>query len=368
MRPLVVPDITRIAPYQPGKPLEELERELGSRWPAGGAIKLASNENPLGPSAHAVAAATQALAQAHLYPDGDAFYLRHAIAEHLGVAASTVVVGAGSNELIDLLIQCVVGPDEEVLFPAVSFACYRLSALAHLRAFRESPNRPDFGYDVDALLAAVSPRTKLVFLANPNNPTGAYLDRAGLQRLVKELPEDILLAVDEAYFEYARAADYPDTVTFLGKRERLVALRTFSKIHGLAGLRVGYLVGSSEVAGGIHRVRLPFNVSSIAQAAARAALADTEHVARSRALVEGELPALTAALAARGLSVAPSQANFVLVGIGEGKSGAGLYQALLERGVIVRPMASYGLPHHLRVNVGTAAENRRLLQTLDELL
>jgi histidinol-phosphate aminotransferase len=363
---LVSPRIARIAPYEPGKPIEELERELGADWPEAGAIKLASNENPLGPSPRAIEAAHAALAAVHRYPDGGSFFLRQRLAEVLAVDEKQVIVGSGSNELIDLLVQTFVSPDEEVLAPAYSFACYRLSAEAHLRPFREIENGPGFAYDLDALAAAISPRTKLVFLANPNNPTGAYANRAQLEKLVAALPERVILAVDEAYFEYARADDYPNTLRYLSARARIVCLRTFSKIYGLAGLRVGYGVAAPEMIEHLHRVRLAFNVNLVGQAAARAALDDAEHVERSRRANADELPRLEAGLRGLGILVAPSQANFVLAHVG--RDARPLYEALLKRGVIVRLMHAYGLPQHLRITVGTAGENARLLRELGALL
>ena len=363
----VSPEIARIAPYEPGKPLEELARELGTAWPTEGAIKLASNENPLGPSPLGLAAAHAALASAQLYPDGGAFYLRQRLAQKLDQPIEKILCGSGSNELLDLLIQTFVAPDEEVLAPEVSFACYRLSAEAHRRAFRTAPNGPHFKYDLSSLARAVSPRTKLVFLANPNNPTGVYAGRAEFEAFLDQLPAHVILAVDEAYFEYARAADYPSTLDYLGRRERLCTLRTFSKIYGLAGLRAGYLVGPTEMVQHLNRVRLPFNISAVAQAAARAALDDVAHVERAQTLNAAELERVTAGLLALGLGVTPSQANFVLVDFGA-RVGKTVFDALLRQGVIVRPMAGYGLPHHLRITIGTAAENARLLATLAEVL
>jgi histidinol-phosphate aminotransferase len=367
MKPLVTSDIAHIVPYEPGKPLEELQREMGAAWPASGAVKLASNENPLGPSPLGIEAARRALGDAHRYPDGATFQLRGALAEKLRVSEKQILVGAGSNELIDLLIQTFVAPDEEVLAPATSFACYRLSAEAHRRAFRETPNAAQLAYDLDALAAAATEKTKIVFLANPNNPTGVYAGRAAFERLVDALPPHVLLVVDEAYFEYARAADYVSALTWQARRERLVVLRTFSKIYGLAALRVGYAVAPVEVCDYVHRVRLAFNVSAVGQAAARAALDDVEHVERSRALNAVEIERLSERLAALGLTVLPSQANFLLADLGA-RSGRDLYAALLRSGVIVRPVASYGLPHHLRITVGTEAENARLLQALPGIL
>jgi histidinol-phosphate aminotransferase len=365
--PLTTPEIAGLSPYEPGKPLEELERELGAAWPPEGAIKLASNENPLGASPLAVEAAHRALAAAHRYPDGGAHDLRARLAERHRVSPRQVLCGSGSNELIDLLVQTFVGPGEEVLSPAFSFACYKLSALAHRRAFVESANGPRFAYDPGALLAAATPRTKLVFLANPNNPTGAYLPGAELGELLRRLPEEIILAVDEAYFEYTRAGDYPDATELFGARERLVVLRTFSKIHGLAALRVGYAIGPSEILDLMHRVRLAFNVSAPAQAAARAALDDAAHIERSRRSNAEQIVELGAALSGLGLDVLPSQANFLLVDFG-GRDARKIYDGLLHRGVIVRPMRSYGLPNHLRITVGTAGENQRFLRALAELL
>jgi histidinol-phosphate aminotransferase len=367
MKPLVPNEIAHIAPYEPGKPLEELERELGSAWPAEGAVKLASNENPLGPSPRALEAARRQLAEAHRYPDGAAYYLRGHLAEKLRVAPAQVLVGSGSNELIDLLVQTFVSPDEEVVSPACSFACYRLSAEAHRRRFRETPNGARLQYDLEALIAGVGEKTKIVFLANPNNPTGAYVNRADFARLVEKLPQHVLLAVDEAYFEYSRAADYPNALEWMGKRERLVVLRTFSKIHGLAGLRVGYAVAPPEVCDFVHRVRLPFNVSAIGQAAARAALDDVEHLERSRRLNAAEIVRVGERLSALGLDVLPSQANFVLVDLGA-KNGRDVYRALLSQAVIVRPMSSYGLLHHLRITIGTESENERMLEALGKVL
>src|SRR5262245_37855001 len=214
MRPLVSERIARIAPYVPGKPIEELERELGSTWPKEGAIKLASNENPLGPSPKALEAAQAVMPQVNQYPDGDSYYLRQALARKCDVRADQIAIGQGSNDLIDLLVQAFTEPDEEVLAPKYAFLCYKLSADAHRRPFREAPVGPGFSVDADDLLAQVGPRTKILFLANPNNPTGQYLSRAGFEHVVDKLPADVILAVDEAYFEYVRAADYPNALHY----------------------------------------------------------------------------------------------------------------------------------------------------------
>jgi histidinol-phosphate aminotransferase len=365
VRPLVTPEIAGLRPYEPGKSLDELQRELGTAWPAGGAIKLASNENPLGPSPRAVEAATHALAQVHRYPDGAAFELRQRLAARLGVAPEQVVLGAGSNELIDLVVKAFCAPDEEVLAPEASFISFALAAAGHRRAFRATPNGARFAYDLPSLAAAAGAKTKVVFLANPNNPTGAWAGRAALAELAVALPPEVLLVVDEAYFEYVRAPDYASALTLLSARPRLIVLRTFSKVYGLAGLRVGLAVASPEIADFLDRVRLPFNVGQVAQAAALAALDDIEHVARSQRSNAAGLEQLTVGLGALGLQVFPSQGNFVLVELDA--DGPAVYRALLSRGVIVRPLVPYGLTRHLRITVGTEAENARLLSALAEV-
>jgi histidinol-phosphate aminotransferase len=364
---LVEQAIARIAPYEPGKPIEELERELGQAWGPDGAIKLASNENPYGPSPLGIKAAAEALHHANLYPDGGSFALRQKLAARHHVDARQILIGAGSNEIIDLLVQTLCADGDEVLAPKYSFIAYKLAAEKNRRTFREAPVGPSLGYDVDAILGAVGPRTKVLFFANPNNPTGAYLPRAGFERLVAELPPRVILVADEAYFEYASASDYPDARQYLGKRARMATLRTFSKIYGLAGLRVGYAIAAPELIDYVNRIRLPFNVSATAQAAALAALDDGAHVARARQGNDVALPRLSAALAALGLEVLPSQTNFVLAGFGA-RDGRQLYDTLLRKGVIVRPMNGYGLPHHLRITVGTERQNERLVAALKDVL
>ncbi len=366
--PLTPAHIATIAPYQPGKPIEELRRELGTAWPAEGAVKLASNENPLGPSPLGVAAAAAALADVARYPDGGAFLLRDRIARHLGVHRDGVLVGSGSNEIINLVVQTFCGDGDEVLTPRHQFMAYRLAAEGHGRALRESDNGPGFALDAEALLAAATPRTKVVFLANPNNPTGTHLAGAAVERLVRALPPHVVLVLDEAYLEYVDAADHRSALPLLAVRDRLIVLRTFSKIYGLAGLRVGYAASHAPLIELLNRVRLPFNATSIGQAAATAALDDVAHVERSHRENAAERRRLAAALTARGLAVTPSQCNFVLVAAPAAFGGPGLYEALLRRGVIVRPLLPYAMPGHVRVSVGVPAENDRLLLELDRVL
>ncbi len=348
-------------PYAPGKPLEELERELGIR----DAVKLASNENPVGPSPKVVEALGRALASVSFYPDGAAFALRSALAAHHGVDLDEICLGNGSNELIDLLCRTFPGPDDHAVFGRPSFVCYWLGCTAAGVPFTEAPLREDLAWDVDALLASVEPRTKLLFLANPNNPTGAYVARQELHRLLRELPPRVVCVVDEAYVEFADADDYASALELRDLRERLIVLRTFSKAYGLAGLRVGYAIGPRALIDGLQRMRAPFNVGSLGQLAARVALEDPEHVRAYVELNRRERARVTAGLRELGLSVAPSQANFVLVDVG--RPGQELYQALLRKGVIVRPMPP-PIDRHLRISIGTAAMNDRMLAAMAEVL
>lgn len=362
---LVPEHIAGLRAYQPGRPIEEVERELGIT----GVIKIASNENPMGPSPLAMEAAAKALSSVHFYPDGAAFHLRRELAARLGVAPERLVFGAGANELIYLLVQTFCRPGvDEVLTHQYAFVSYRLAATAHGSPFVEAPVTAELRCDVDALIGRMSERTRIVFLANPNNPTGAQLTRGELERVLEAAPARALVVVDEAYHEYARAADpeYPSSQDYAETRPLLVTLRTFSKIYGLAGLRVGYALCHERVAGYLERVRRPFNVNAVAQAAARAALADDAHVARSqKAAVEG-IAALREALAGLGLVAYPSTANFVLAEVG--RSGAEVTDALLRQGVIVRPMAAWGLPSCVRISIGTPAETERVVASLRAVL
>jgi histidinol-phosphate aminotransferase len=362
---LVPPNIEQLTPYQPGKPVEELERELGIR----NAVKIASNENPLGPSPRAVEAGREALAQCNRYPDGGCFHLRRALAERLGVADDELVFGAGSNEIIGMIVGTFCRPGvDEVLTHKYAFISYRLFAMAYGVPFVAVDATPQLGCDVDALIAAFSERTKVVFIANPNNPTGAYVNKAGFERILAALPPRALLVVDEAYHEYATALadDYPRSQAYRDQRPLLVTLRTFSKIYGLAGLRLGYAIAHRRVIDYLNRVRRPFNAASVAQAAALAALDDVPHVERSRALNRDGLEQLTAAARVAGVDPLPSLGNFVLVDVR--RDCEPVYQRMLQRGVIVRPMAAWGLPKHLRISVGTAEENARTVAAMAEVI
>ena len=357
---LVIPTIEQLAPYEGGKPIEELSRELGIT----DAVKLASNENPLGPSPRALEAARRVLADSHRYPDGAAYDLRAKLAHKHGVGMDEILLGAGSNELLDLVVRTFCTPTEHIVFAEPAFVVYRIAALACGVPFTAVPLTAGLVHDLPAMAAAVTPQTRVMFVANPNNPTGTHVGRAAVEKLLREVPPDVIIVMDEAYLEYADAADYPDSLQLRGLRERLLVMRTFSKIYGLASFRVGYAVGPRALIDYMNRVRAPFNVSTLAQAAATAAIDDTDHVETARALNRKERARVTEALTARGLAVAPSQANFVLVDVK--RPARVVYDALLLKGVIVRPFAS--LPTSLRVTLGTERENDRFLAALWEVL
>jgi histidinol-phosphate aminotransferase len=359
MTRLVSPGIERLRPYVAGKPLEELERELGIRE----AVKLASNENPLGASPKALAAAQAALSNTHRYPDASAFELRRALAQKLGVRAEEIVLGNGSNELLDLLVRTFVTSEQHVVFAAPSFVVYEMAALAANAQYAAVP-LVDYRHPLEQMLAAVTDATQLIFIANPNNPTGTYVTRAELEWFLPRVPKHVVVALDEAYFEYADSADYPDGLQLRGLHERLVVLRTFSKAYGLAGMRLGYLVAPEELTGYVNRVRAPFNASSVAQAAALAALADTEHLTAVTTLNQVERARLSEALQPWAQRVVPSQANFIYAEFAT--PAAELYDRLLRRGVIVRPVPP--MPYGLRISVGLPAENDRLVKTVSEVL
>jgi histidinol-phosphate aminotransferase len=355
---LVNPHIRALRPYEPGKPIDELERELG----ISGSIKLASNEAPVGPSPRALEALRAEAGALNRYPEDSCHYLRQDLAKFLEVAPEQIIFGAGSDEVLDLLGRCFLGPQDEIVFPWPSFAMYPIVAGSLGARPVQAPLDAELRPDVGALIRAVTPRTRLLFLANPNNPTGASISAAAFAELLEGVPERVVIAADEAYVEYVRRSDFPDSLAWLRRRPTLVVLRTFSKIYGLAGLRVGYGVGHPELISHLARARHPFNVNSLAQAAARAALQDREHVARVRALTHAGLEELERGVRGLGLRFAPSDANFLLIEVGE--RAAEIYQRLLRQGVITRPVAGFGLDRHLRVTVGLPEENERFLAAL----
>jgi histidinol-phosphate aminotransferase len=350
--------IRRIVPYVPGKPVEELAREMGLT----DIVKLASNESPLGPSPRAVEAARVAVAAMHRYPDGGGFDLTRALAHQLGVEPEAIVLGNGSNELLDLVVRTFHRPGDTAVTSANSFVAYPLAMGVVGSECRQVAMRDDT-YDLDALLAAVDETTRFVFLANPNNPTGTAITATDLTAFLDRLPDHCLCCLDEAYFEYRDpAADPVDGVALFNAGWRVAVFRTFSKAYSLAGLRIGYLVVDPALAADVHRVREPFNTNHVAQKAALAALEDTDHLARVVAENAAGRQQLTDDLRALGLAPPPSQANFVYVDLG--RPSAPIYQAMLRDGVIVRPMG----PTQLRITVGTAVENRRCVDALQAAL
>jgi histidinol-phosphate aminotransferase len=357
------PGIRRLAPYLPGKPPEQLERELGIT----GSIKLASNENPLGPGPHARAALAAAIAGVGMYPDGSGHVLRARLAAKHRVAIEQVTLGNGSNDVLVLLAGTFLTPEHEAVYSQYAFAVYPIAVQASgAKARIAAANPPDhampLGHDPVAILAAIGPRTRVVFLANPNNPTGTWLTGPELQALMRGIPPEVIVVLDEAYHEYSIGMGVPDGTTLQSQFPNLVIARTFSKAYGLAGLRVGYALSHPDIADLLNRVRQPFNVSVVGLAAAAAALDDGEHVAATVALNRAGLARLRAGLLALGLGVLPSAANFLLCNLG--RPAAAISDALLRRGVIVRPVANYGLPNHLRISTGTAEQNERLLTAM----
>jgi histidinol-phosphate aminotransferase len=359
--PLTAPGIAALQPYVPGKPVSELERELGVR----DSVKLASNENPLGPSERVREAVLAAAADLARYPDGSGFGLRHALARHHGVAPEAITLGNGSNDVLDMVARTFLHPGVEAVFSEHAFAVYPISTQAVGAVGRVAPAR-DHGHDLDAMAALVGERTRVVFIANPNNPTGTWLPGGGLREFVSALPSHVIAVVDEAYFEYVGEPDYPDTTRWLAEFPNLVVTRTFSKAYGLAGLRVGYGLSQPQVAELLNRVRQPFNVNSLALAAAEAALGDQEHLRRVVELNGRGMAQLTAGLRDLGLSFIPSVGNFVTIDLG--RPAGEVDRSLLRAGCIARPVAGYGLPSHLRVTVGLPAENERFLSALARVL
>ncbi len=360
---LVPPYVASLQPYVPGKPIEEVEREYG----VSNVAKLASNENPLGPSPRAMEAARAAVAQVNLYPDGSAFTLHAALAARHGVAPGEIFVGNGSNELIELLVRTFVLDGEEVLTSAQTFIAYKLAANAHGRTLMEAPMRARFHYDLDALKKLLSRKTKLLFLANPDNPTGSWFTEKDLLPLLDAAPKDTLIVLDEAYAEYVDAPGYQDSLALRKKYPNLIVLRTFSKIYGLAGLRVGYGLARPDLVEYLDRVRAPFNVNHVAQAAAAAALEDRAHVEKSRALVLEQRPLLAAGLEKLGATVVPSQGNFLLADF-PNRPAKALFEEMLREGIVLRPLAGYGFPNAQRITVGLPAENERCLAALQRVL
>ena len=350
--------VRKLEPYVPGKPIAELEREYG----VCDSIKLASNENPLGPGPAALAAIAQSAAQIGMYPDGNGFELKQALGRRYGVAADGIILGNGSNDVLELAARAFLTPGDEAVYSRHAFAVYPLAVQAVGARGIEVPAR-DYGHDLGAMGHAVSNRTRIVFIANPNNPTGTMVGGTALEAFIAALPDHVLVVLDEAYNDYLPHEVRTDTIAWLRRYPNLVITRTMSKVYGLAGLRIGYSFAAPDVADLMNRVRAPFNVNSVALAAGAAALDDTEFVEKSYALNCAGMKQITEGLTALGLEFIPSYGNFVSFRVGH---AAEVFQRLLETGVIVRPIAGYGMPHHLRVSIGLETENARFLESLKQ--
>ena len=365
---LAAPGVRTLHPYQPGKPESELRREYGLSQ----IVKLASNENPLGPSPKALAAIREALPDIARYPDGNGFALKTALSARLNVPMSALTLGNGSNDVLELAARAFLTPEHEAIYSEHAFAVYPIVTQAIGATARVAKaNPPDhpmpYGHDLTAMLKLVNDRTRIIFIANPNNPTGTWLCTAELQSFLEAVPESVIVVVDEAYFEYVEAdADCPNALLWLDRFSNLIVTRTFSKAYGLAGLRVGYAVSHPQVADVLNRVRQPFNVNSLALVAAAAALDDAEHLQQSKALNRAGMAQLQQACRQFGLSWLPSVGNFLCVNMS--RPGREVFLALLKHGVIARPVDNYGLPDYLRISIGAEAENARLIEVLGEVL
>jgi histidinol-phosphate aminotransferase len=356
------PFLKTLPTYQPGRPIEEVARELN--LPAASIIKVASNENPFGPSPLAIAAMQKALPGLNLYPDGNAFCLKQKLAEKLGIETSNLILGNGSNEIIEFVAHALLAPGADVIVSQFCFAIYPIVAKMFGANVITVPAK-DYGHDLPAMLKAITNRARIVFVANPNNPTGTLAPREEVIQFVNDVPDDVLLVMDEAYIEFL-----PDAVDLvplirLGARKNLILMRTFSKIYGLAGLRVGYGIANTELVSALEKVRQPFNINLLAQTAALAALDDDEHVRKTRSNNFGGLQFFEKSFRSLKLEFVPSSANFILVRVGDGKK---IFEAMQKLGVITRPMGGYQLPEWIRISIGTPRENERSLGALKKSL
>ena len=358
---LVLPPVAALRPYEPGKPIEELEREEGT----GDVVKLASNENPLGPSPMAVAAVRAALSDVNRYPDGGCWALTRKIAARHQLEIDRIFVASGSVEVLNLLAFLFLRPGLNSVFSEHAFAIYPLATAAAGGEWRAVPMKPGYQFDLDAIAGAIDDNTRLVFLDNPNNPTGTIFRKAEWEKFLGQVPKNVVIVADEAYFEFVRAPEYPNSLNYHDPGRMIVTLRTFSKIFGLAGLRVGYAVARPDLITLLHKVRQPFNVTSLAQVAALAGLDDTAHVGNTLEVNATGVAYLEREFKRIGIDFVPTHANFILAEVGDGLK---VFNELLKLGVIVRPMGGYGLPKHLRISVGLEDENRRLIAALEKVL
>jgi len=352
--------LREIAVYEPGKPIEETARELGLDPNA--IIKLASNENPLGPSPKAMEAMHNALEKGHLYPDGGGFSLCNAVARKLGLAPENVILGNGSNEVLEFLGHAFLNPGDDVVTSHYAFVVYKLIATSFGARTIEVAS-PDYHQDPDGMLAAITPKTRLIFVPNPNNPTGTLVSQRAIDHFMSHVPENVIVVFDEAYFEFLDRP--PDTLRFVREGRNIVVLRTFSKIHGLAGLRIGYALGSADLVEVLHKTRQPFNVNSIAQIGALAALEDDDHQRETKRMIDEGRAYLHKQFAKLKIPFVPGTANFVMVNVGDGHA---VFEKLLRRSIIIRPLKGYNLPEWVRISIGTMEENRKLIAALRKVI
>ena len=355
------PSIDTIQPYQGGKPIEEVQRELGIT----DIIKLASNENPLGPSPLAVQAIAESARHVHLYPDSNAFYLKSDLAQHLGISTEQLILGNGSNDVLQLIAEAYVAPDDEVIYAAGAFVVYGLVTKLCSATAVVVPMQNDT-HDLAAMAAAITDKTKVIFVANPNNPTGTMVSADETAAFMEQVPDGVLVVFDEAYYEYVLRSDYPQTLPYVLEGRDFIITRTFSKIYGLAGLRIGYGIAPPALIETLNRVRQPFNCSLVGQAAARAALKDTAHVTKSQASNTAGKVFLYEAFEDMGLRYTQTEGNFIMLHLEQ--LGADIADALLQKGIIVRPIAEYGYPNAVRVTIGREKENERLITALKHIL
>ena len=365
---LAVTGVQGLNPYQPGKPIEELERELGVT----NTLKLASNENPMGPSTKVIDALHEPTPQLDLYPDGGGFILKEKLSKKLGVSQAQITLGNGSNDVLDMIARAFLCEGREAIYSEYAFAVYPISVQAvgatHkvAKALPEDHEDNPYGHDLTAMQSLITDKTRVIFIANPNNPTGTWLNTTELDAFIAQVPENVIVVVDEAYFEYVIEEEYPDTLQWLEKYPNLIVTRTFSKIYALAGLRVGYAVCSEQIADLLNRVRQPFNVNTPALIGATAALDDEEHLQYCREINLKGIKFWRAACQHRGLEYIPTVGNFITINFE--RDATPIYNALLREAIIVRPIGNYGLPNHLRITISTPEENQQCLDALDKVL
>lgn len=361
MKELIRKNILGVLPYVAGKPIEETKRQLGLKK----VIKLASNENPLGPSPEAISAMKKCLCGVNRYPDSQSYYLKKRLARYFGLDPANFTLGNGSDELIDIIIKTLVEPDENIVISDTTFLEYEIIARILERKVKKAPLRY-FKYDLGAMLKLVDKKTKLIFIANPNNPTGTYVTKNEVTEFLHALPESVIVVFDEAYDAFIDVDDYSDSLSYLKKKKNIIILKTFSKAYGLAGLRLGYAIADAELVTYMERVRQPFNVNILAQAAGLAAIEDKKFIKKTRRLILEGKDFLYQSLSGMGLGFLPSVANFILVDAG--KDGMEVFKSMLKFGVIVRDMKQYGLKNFIRVTIGTRKENERFVRILRKVL